>query len=82
MNIYKCRVTFDVVVEGENAEEALEAIYKTIGIDGLTPSVGAIVQVNNLIQLPDGWTGAELAFSKWEFNSNEQSIKYWLDHPM
>jgi hypothetical protein len=80
MNIYKCRVTFNIVVEGNDEEEAKEAIDKLMYIDGLDPDIGTISRVTKIEQLPDGWTGSELAFSKWEYSHNEQSIRYWLEH--
>ena len=79
-NIYKARVIIDIVVMGKDENEAREAVEKHTSIDGATCSIQTIVHVDDIKQLPVGWNGGELAFSKWHVEPwAQRSIKSWLN---
>lgn len=78
-NIYKARVVIDIVVMGKDKQEAREAVEKHTTIDGATCSIQAIMQVHDIRHLPVGWSGKELAFSKWHTDPwGQRSIESWL----
>ena len=79
LKIYKARVVIDIVVMGKDEQEAREAVEKHTTIDGATCSINAIVEVHDINQLPIGWNGQELAFSKWHIDPwTQRSIASWL----
>jgi hypothetical protein len=78
-NIYKARVAIDIVVMGKDEQEAREAVEKHTFVEGATCSIQNLVQVNDISQLPVGWNGQELAFSKWHIDPwVQRSIASWL----
>lgn len=78
--IFKRRVTLDIVVMAADEAEAAEAVDRHTIIDGVSRRLGPLVEVTDVSQLPPGWNGGELAFSKWAREPwHEKSIKHWLN---
>lgn len=78
MKIFKSDVVFHIVVSGEDENEAREAIDRHTFLDGVPKHLARFAEVKGLNELEHGWQGADLAFTKWSYGINDQSIAYWL----
>ena len=79
MQIYKARIVYDMVVAGEDSNDALKAIERYTEGANFPTGIERFTRVNTIDELPRGWTGDELAYCADPGVDNERDIKYWLN---
>lgn len=83
MKIYKAKIEVELVISAETPASVFEVVMQRVfsKLDGMSLDCTEIKEVNDVSELPKGWTGKDLAFmEKSRKSKDEQSIAWHLEN--
>ena len=82
MSLYRIRFRTEVVVHGNDADDAMAIAEAVTPFDGVAIKLESIGPVTRYSDLPVGITGDHFAVSGWEYKDlpeGKQPISYYLE---